>query len=133
MTDFIADVALVLTTANVVTALLGGVLSGYFLIGAIAADPTWISPKATARSVAMLVGTYTIAVGGVFYIGQSVAALVDGDPGWVRIAARYAIWALFGAAMAVGTWARITRNDMDKHDEARERAQHEIDDARNRD
>jgi cyanate permease len=130
MDDFTTGVVQVLTVVNIATALIGGSLAGWFLIGQVAADPTWISPTATPRGVGILTGAYSIAVGAMFYLGQTVAGIVDGDGGWPRLATRFVLWALFCVALGVATWLRLVLHTHGRRRQAHDRAQAELDEAR---
>lgn len=119
-------VAQVFTAVNLITGVLGGLLAGYFLVGLVAADPTWVSPLATPRRVAVLVASYNVAVGGLFYLGQTVAALMDGDTGWPRLATRFLLWIVFSLALGVGTYARLVVHARQRERQARERVRREL-------
>ncbi len=126
MDEFGAGMAQVLTLVNVLVALAGGALAGYFLVGQVAADPAWVSPDANARAVGLLTTSYSVAVGGLFYLGQVVAAVADGDTGWPRLATRFVLWLAFCFAMGVGTWLRLRVHEHVRHLEARARARDEL-------
>lgn len=126
MGDLLEGVVQVLTLVNVMTALLGGGMAGYHLIGRLAADPSWVSPASTPRGVGLLVGWYSIAVGALFYMGQAVAGLLVGDPGWPRLASRFLLWLVFCAAMGAATWLRLHDHERQRRLEARERARREL-------
>lgn len=127
MDEFTSGVAQVVTLANIIIALIGGALAGYFLVGVVAGDPTWVSPVATPKAVGILVGSYSIAIGGLFYLGQTIASLVDGDPGWPRIASRFVVYVVFCLALGAFTWLRLVWHIDHRRREARLRAQREID------
>lgn len=107
MAELLQGFVEVLTAANLITAILGGLAAGFFLVGRAAAEATYVSPNANSRSVGVLVALYTLAVGAIFYIGQAAAGIAQGDDGWTRLAARFGLWVVFCIALGHGTALRV--------------------------
>lgn len=110
MNELTAAFGEVWTPATSITALMAGLAMGFFVVGTIAANPLYASNLAAASAVGRLVGGMAIITGVVFYVGQAIAAIADGDAGWPRVVSRFGLWMVYAIALGIGSWLRLRRH-----------------------
>lgn len=103
-------VAAVVTPAAVIVAVAAGFASGFVLIGEVITGGKYGFPAHSAFAYAQLVTRLAIVFVGVFYVGQIVSSIVDGDPSWPRIAARFVLWIVYAFAAGAGVWLAVRRH-----------------------
>lgn len=114
------------TPLSTSSAALAGFLLGLFLIGRLATDPTFGSAKATGAELTFLTFILIAAIGLVFYGLQTATSVLSNDPGWTRVVSRYALWLLYAATIALGTWLRLRRAHEHRRARAHDRATSEL-------
>lgn len=120
-----SDLLVVWSPATLVVAVLAGLGVGYWMVGRVAADPTWASPNATALGLGFLVTVLAIGIGIVFYVGQATATAVEGGP-WDRVVSRFGLWIVYAIFLGVGTWRRVADHIAARKAVARLRAEQEL-------
>lgn len=128
-----SELSTVWTPAAVISAVVGGLGIGYFVLGQILRDPRYSSGQASPRDVWRLVVRGAALVGFGFYIGQVVATSFEagGDFGW-RVISRFLLWLLYSLLLAVGAAWSIRNDDHDRYLQARDQARSMTPKGRNR-
>lgn len=126
MNELLNAIAIVWTPATLTAAVVAGVAMGVFVVGWVATNPAYASGIASPVAIARLVGVMGVATGVVFYVGQTVAAAADGDPGWYRIASRFGLWLVYAVCLAVGSWIRLSQDQRARRIRAERKARAEL-------
>lgn len=99
----------VLTPANIVTALLGGFLAGWFVIADAIRDPRFGQATASGRYFGRRIALIALEYVGIFYLGQIASGIADADASWPRAAARFVVFIVFAVLSGAGAWAALRR------------------------
>ena len=97
----------ILTPAALIVAIAGGFGAGYLLVA-----PQIAGGTRSAFLYGFLIARMAAFFGGVFWLGQILANVVDGGQDWPRPVARALVWTAFSVAAGVGVWACLRRRDL---------------------
>lgn len=122
-----SELASVWTPASLVSAIVGGVGIGYFVIGQILRNPRYSSGQASAVDVAKLVIGSAAIVGATFYVGQILSTFFEAGENlaW-RIISRFTLWLLYALCLGVGAAWSVHNDEQSRYLKARDRARRVI-------
>lgn len=126
MADPVTELLTVWSPATIIGAVVAGFGVGYWMVGKVAADPTWTSPSVSARGIGLLVILLSLAAGLLFFVGQAAATYAEGDTNWPRVVSRSGIWCVYAVFLGIGTWRRVADHIAARKAAARIRAEREL-------
>lgn len=106
--SWFGDVATVWTPAAFITAILFGFGFGYMVVASISAQEKWHTGNRPAI-YGWIVGVTCAWFLAGLTLAQVLAALVDGDYGWVRIVSRVGPYMACSIGVGLGTWRGLVR------------------------
>lgn len=111
---------------TLIVAVLAGLGVGYWIVGRIASDPVWVAGTATPRGLGILTILLAVAIGLVFYAGQTAATWAENDDAWPRVVSRFGLWVVYSVFLGLGTWRRVADHLEARRTAARLRAKSEL-------